>query len=498
MRLPDKTEYVQRWGSLNMNGSVLKLVYSDGSIAAKTLTLDMVKTYNNSALGETVVTIRYEGFEDTFTVRVIKATVTFLNYDGSHLSSQQYAYGEEVTIPNVPGKPADEVGEYYFAGWSKRVVPCAGNVTYVAVFRLVRKAVSITVSQMPYQLEYVQMNDTLNVAGAQITVAYNDGTSEILPVTVEMVSGFTNQELGTSTVTVTYEEQTATFDVTIIKATVMFVDYDGSVLSQAQYAYGETVVPPEDPSRPTDDSASYVFLGWDKEVVPCEGNTTYTARYEVIDRIVFTGLSVTLPEKTDYVQMVETLDLTGALVHAHYSDGSVITEPITMEMVTGFDHAVLGENTITVTCMDTEVTFTVTIIKATVTFLNYDGTVISQTQYAWGETVTPPEPPVKPAGKNGPYAFTGWDREIEVCNGNATYTAQYELQYACGDSNFDGKVNEDDAIHLLWHVFFPEDYAVDVWADYNGDDVVNEDDAILLMWHVFFPEDHPLTMTPET
>lgn len=133
---PVKTEYVQMQGILDMHGTLVKVTYSDGSIAAMSATRYMVDSFSNETLGPTTVVLSYEGFEFTFDVTIVMATVTFKNYDGTVLSQAQYEYGAEVTLPETPAREADEAGEYVFAGWDKTVVPVAGSITYTALFEI--------------------------------------------------------------------------------------------------------------------------------------------------------------------------------------------------------------------------------------------------------------------------------------------------------------------------------------------------------------------------
>ena len=61
-----------------------------------------------------------------------------------------------------------------------------------------------------------------------------------------------------------------------------------------------------------------------------------------------------------------------------------------------------------------------------------------------------------------------------------------------GDLTGDEALTEDDAVYLLFHVFFPEDYPVTQNCDFNGDELVDEEDAIYLYQHIFFADDYPL------
>ena len=75
---------------------------------------------------------------------------------------------------------------------------------------------------------------------------------------------------------------TATYDSVFIEYTVIFQNYDGTELSSTTYHYGDEVVVPETPSKPADNTYTYEFAGWDKEVIECAGDATYTATYHSV------------------------------------------------------------------------------------------------------------------------------------------------------------------------------------------------------------------------
>ncbi len=180
--------------------------------------------------------------------------------------------GDRVTITQ------EAVGGSY--RWGKMT---DGNwicLDYVLYDEDAKKVSAVTLVKGPDKTEYIQKNESLRMEGCTVLVTYTDGTSTAYTPTRSMVTAYSNDTLGETTVKLFCDGKTLSFKVNIIKATVTFLDHDGTVLSEAQYAYGETVTPPAPPEREGDGVYFYVFSGWDREVKPCTGNATYTATYQ--------------------------------------------------------------------------------------------------------------------------------------------------------------------------------------------------------------------------
>ena len=62
-----------------------------------------------------------------------------------------------------------------------------------------------------------------------------------------------------------------------------------------------------------------------------------------------------------------------------------------------------------------------------------------------------------------------------------------------GDFDYNGIVDSDDAVHLLYYTLFGQDlYPVSGICDMNEDGVVDSKDAIYLLYHVHMPNEYPL------
>jgi len=202
----------------------------------------------------------------------VLATITFLNWDGTEISTQKLPYNAEIAEPEPPNKPHNQpnIYRYVFIGWDNEVADCIGNATYTAVYE--ESYVDYTVifendDGTELSKKTYHWGDVVTAPANPTKAADNTYTYEFAGWDKEVVNC-----AGNATYTATYEE-------TYINYTVIFVDADGTELSKKTYHWGDAVTAPTDPSKAADNTYTYTFAGWDKAVVNCAGNATYTATY---------------------------------------------------------------------------------------------------------------------------------------------------------------------------------------------------------------------------
>ena len=78
----------------------------------------------------------------------------------------------------------------------------------------------------------------------------------------------------------------------------------------------------------------------------------------------------------------------------------------------------------------------------TYTFVDEDGTVLSEGTGKKGSTIVAPANPTKASTDEFSYEFIGWDKEVVAVTGDVTYTAKFEQtkrKYTYKFINFDDK-----------------------------------------------------------
>ena len=205
---------------------------------------------------------------------------------------------------------------------------------------------------------------------------------------------------------------------TVETYSIVFVDYDDSVITSAEYELGATVTVPDAPTRDADEVYAYEFAGWDSEVTLVDGAKTYKATYTQ----VYVDYTVTFVDE-------DGEEISSATYH--YGDEVAVPEFPEVEP-TAVGYPVYSWDK-TVVAVDGNTTYTrveeFVYFDYTVTFVDEDGTELSKTTYHYGDEVVEPDAPTKPADETYTYEFAGWDKEVVAVNGDATYTATYNPVY---------------------------------------------------------------------
>ena len=349
----------------------------------------------------------------TYNSSYIEYTVNFVNYDNSVISSAKYHYGDTVSVPETtPTKPADSASSYVFKGWSPEVSVVTGNATYVAQYEAVTTAYTVT---------FVDWNGALIDSR---TYAYGDEV--VLPdnPTKPADETYTYEFAGWSPEVTTVKgnaNYVAQYTPKFINYTVTFYDEDGSTVLSVKndYHFGDKVVLPETPTKPSDDRFNYTFAGWSPEVAAVSGNASYIASYT-----------------SEYVEYtVKFVNYDDSLISEKvYHYGDAVEEPSEpsrdADMTYTYTFASWDKEISAVTGNVTyKAVYTPTYIEYQIRFIS-EGKVLDTVSYHYGDTVVAPDlTPVKAEDNTYTYEFAGWSPELSTVTGAADYTAQFNPVY---------------------------------------------------------------------
>ena len=226
-----------------------------------------------------------ENVDVSVTVSAPKYTVTWKNYDGTVLETDENV--TEFSTPTydgeIPTKTATSQYTYTFSDWTPAISDVTGDVTYTATFNSTVNKYNVTWNNDDgsiidtTQVEYGTVPthaDPTKEATAQYTYTFSGWTPVISDVTGDAA-------------------YTATFNATVNKYNVTWKNDDGSIIDTAQVEYG-TVPTHADPTKADDDYFTYTFAGWDSEITSVTGDADYTATYTRIGKHLFAAHSITL------------------------------------------------------------------------------------------------------------------------------------------------------------------------------------------------------------
>ena len=198
-----------------------------------------------------------------------KYEVSFVDGDGKVIAKTEYLYGETVVIPaEMPIKTADNTYTYSFKGWSPAVAQVIGNAVYTAEFDK---------TYIDYTVRFVDGNGkeieiTKYHYGDVPTLKYEGVVEKAADEVYEYKFTGWDKPLSAIDGDTVY---TATFESVPRVYTVTFFDDDGSVLSTAEYNYGDEIKEPNIPAK-----EGYRHIGWTPELGTVSGNASFEAIYE--------------------------------------------------------------------------------------------------------------------------------------------------------------------------------------------------------------------------
>ena len=340
-----------------------------------------------------------------------KFTVTWKNWDGSVLKTDQVDYG---TTPKYTGENPTKEGDAQYTytfngGWMPEITAVTGNAEYTAQFTETPKEYTITFD-----------TDGGSTIGS-ITQGY--GTAIIKPAdptkTGHTFAGW-DKDIPT---TMPAENMTIKAQWTVNQYTVTWKNWDGTVLKTDQVKYGETPEYNGDtPTKKGDAQYTYTFSGWDPQIdenTMVTEDVTYTAQFtETVNEYTVTwknydGMVLETDENVEYGTMPEyngeepTKDGDAQYTYTFKGWAPEIT-------------AVTGNKEYTAV-------FEQTVNEYTVTWKNWDGTVLQSGKVKYGTKPTyDGKNPTKTGDAQYTYTFKGWTPAVAAVTGDAEYKAVFE------------------------------------------------------------------------
>ena len=222
--------------------------------------------------------------------------------------------------------------------------------------------------------------------------------------------------------------------------TIKFEDYNGSILGEEkEYRYGQTIEVPKDPTRPEDETYTYTFAGWDKEITEANENrvyvATYTATYreyvvtfkqdngnEINSRNYHYGDTIIVPENPEKESTIE---------HAYEFIGWKLIKEGTAE-----DNIIEDTSNLTVTGNAEYIaTYREEDIRYNFIYYNDDGEeVVARIDgYTFGNKLEIPTSATKEPTDTIKYTFKSWDmigmEDISKTEKNVKFKATYKEEY---------------------------------------------------------------------
>ena len=211
------------------------------------------------------------------------------------------------------------------------------------------------------------------------------------------------------------------------KYLVKFLNFDGTLLAEVNVDYGSVAkYNGKTPVKNSDDDhIEYVFDGWDKNIstFSIKEDTVFTAKFKTINYVFasFYNFDDSFLSKTK-IKKGEVPTYNGTTPTRKYDGDDKVYR------FKGWDKPLSSIDS------DTSYKAVFNLLNIyTVTFKNYDGSVLSTSKVVEGDTaIYTGSTPYKPSSQSGnnkyTYTFSGWDKNLNNVKSSFTTTAQFSSE----------------------------------------------------------------------
>ena len=372
-----KTNY--KYGeNLDLSGLTLKVTKESGEISTVAVTTGMISGYNPNKLGSQTLTINYEGKQFTIVVNVVDYVTDIIL---TPPTKDEYKIGESLSLVggSITEKMASGANGSTISLTNSMVsgfdstTPGTKNltVTYVKDGKTYTKTFQVAVINTINHIEVIaptktdyKYGENLNLSGGSVKIYMEDGTIKTVPLTSQMVTGYSKTTPGQQMLKVTYtsdddKKYEGYFKVTVGEDYIKDTKFVAP--TKKEYRIGDTIdltggsiteVYASEKLGNKYDLTNSMISGFDsttpgtKQITVTFNNKTY--QYSVTVKYRTLGISIkTLPNKLEY-KKGENLDLTGATLNVVKESGTQVIK-ITADMVSGYDKNKAGIQVIKVT-----------------------------------------------------------------------------------------------------------------------------------------------------
>ena len=372
-----KTNY--KYGeNLDLSGLTLKVTKESGEISTVAVTTGMISGYNPNKLGSQTLTINYEGKQFTIVVNVVDYVTDIIL---TPPTKDEYKIGESLSLVggSITEKMASGANGSTISLTNSMVsgfdstTPGTKNltVTYVKDGKTYTKTFQVAVINTINHIEVIaptktdyKYGENLNLSGGSVKIYMEDGTIKTVPLTSQMVTGYSKTTPGQQMLKVTYtsdddKKYEGYFKVTVGEDYIKDTKFVAP--TKKEYRIGDTIdltggsiteVYASGKLGNKYELTNSMISGFDsttpgtKQITVTFNNKTYQYSVTVKDKTL--GISIkTLPNRLEY-KKGENLDLTGATLNVVKESGIQVIK-ITADMVSGYEKNKAGIQVIKVT-----------------------------------------------------------------------------------------------------------------------------------------------------